>query len=74
LALVEPDLDEDFFPRSMDLIHFAGDFPIGAKSAAHPMVQRLQRNRHISAQIYSTTKFHRHKPTKKRSKQPKPRF
>jgi hypothetical protein len=29
LALVEPDLDDDFFPKSTDLIHFAGDFPIG---------------------------------------------
>jgi hypothetical protein len=30
LALVEPDLDDDFFPKSTDLIHFAGDFPIAA--------------------------------------------
>ena len=29
LAMVEPDLDDDFFPKSTDLIHFAGDFPIG---------------------------------------------
>uniref|UniRef100_A0A0A9D684 Uncharacterized protein n=1 Tax=Arundo donax TaxID=35708 RepID=A0A0A9D684_ARUDO len=28
-ALVEPDL-VDFFPKSTDLIHFAGDFPIVA--------------------------------------------
>jgi hypothetical protein len=29
LALVEADL-EDFFPKSTDLSHFAGDFPIAA--------------------------------------------
>jgi hypothetical protein len=31
LALVEPDLDDDFFlQKSTNLIHFVGDFPIGA--------------------------------------------
>jgi hypothetical protein len=30
LDLVEVDRDDDFFPKSTDLIHFAGDFPIGA--------------------------------------------
>ena len=31
LALVEPDFNDDFFlPNSTDLLHFAGDLPIGA--------------------------------------------
>jgi len=29
LALVEHDREDDFFPKSTNLIHFAGDFPIG---------------------------------------------
>jgi hypothetical protein len=29
LALVELDLDDDFFPKSTNLIHLARDFPIG---------------------------------------------
>jgi hypothetical protein len=35
LALVELDL-ADFFPRSTDLIHFAGDFPMVDETARTP--------------------------------------
>ena len=43
---MEPDREDDFFPKSTDLIHFTGDFPIGPKSAAHQTggVQSLQQN------------------------------
>jgi hypothetical protein len=52
LELVEVDRDDDFFPKSTDLIHFAGDFPIGAYSAARRGFRDCKRIAHQCTDLH----------------------